>query len=101
MDPLRKKKSFLRPVRKYLSLGSIWKTDIFSSIRKVTLYLSVGVFEDLDTIPMANVSRLDETDKESSRLDASMLTRNAFGLKIVLFLLHDSKPRWIRFLMCT
>jgi hypothetical protein len=94
-------KSFLRPVRKYLSLGSIWKTDIISSIRKVTLHLFIGIFENLDTIPVSNVSRLEETDKESSSLDAAMLTRNAFGLKIVLFLLHGSKPRWIRFLVCT
>ena len=67
----------------------------------MTLYLFVGVFKDLDTILMANVSRLVGTDKKNSRLDAFMLTRNVLELKIVLFLLRGSKPRQIHFPVCT
>lgn len=64
MDPLREN-SFLCPIWKYLAFGSVWKSDILSTVRKVTLYLFVGVFEDLDTIPMANVSRLEGTDEKT------------------------------------
>lgn len=64
MDPLREN-SFLCPIREYLAFGSIWKTNILSTVRKMTLYLFVGVFKDLDTILMANVSRLEGTDKKT------------------------------------